>query len=225
MKKLFFALFALAMLTACSDDDDNQGTRKLMTTAIIDGDALVFQYDDAKNLEAIHGDGEAIYTFNYDSDNNLIAISDEDDTDTPFITIQYQNGQIASITNSGATLPVTYNQQTKKYEIGGVNIEAGLVGRDLGTVDEIGGDNLLSIDYFSEKRGPFYDVPTKNTFLYGLLLDLYYFTPTMPIQAVTENGATLTAENTYDDEGNVVKMTMKSGTEIQGEIVFQYSEL
>jgi len=224
MKKILFAFLAIAMLASCNNDDDSKSTRKLMTTAIVDGDPIVFQYDDNKNLKAMSSYGEVIYTFDYDNNNNLIAVSDEDDTDTPFITIQYQNGQIASITNSGAVIPVTYNQQTNKYVFGGVNIEAGLIGNDLGTVDEIGGDNILTLEYVSDHKGPFYNTPTKNPFLYALLVDLYYFTSTRPIAKATDMGETYTAESTYDDEGYVIKSVFGS-EEDGGTIIYQYSEL
>lgn len=224
MKKILLVFLAMAMLVSCNSDDDNKPTQKFMTTAIIDGDPIVFQYDDNKNLKAMYSYGEPMYTFDYDNDNNLIAVSDEDDTDTPFITIQYQNGQIASITNSGMTIPVTYNEQTSKYVFGGVNIEAGLVGKDLGTIDEIGGDNILTMEYVSDHKGPFYNTPTKNSFLYALLVDLYYFTSTKPIAKVTDMGEVYTAENTYDDEGYVIKSVLTSGGD-GGTIIFQYSEL
>ena len=224
MKKILFSLLAIVMLASCNNDDDKNNSQKFMTTAVIDGDPIVFQYDDNKNLEAMFGDGEALYTFDYDDNNNLIAVRDEDDIE-PFITIQYQNGQLASIVNNGATIPVTYNEQTKKYVFGGVNIEAGLVGKDLGTLDETGGENLLTLEYVSDHKGPFYNTPTKNPFLIGLLVDLYYFTSTRPINKMISDGQTYTTENMYDEDGYVVKTVFKSDTQEQATIVFQYSEL
>ncbi|PZR22433.1 MAG: hypothetical protein DI539_05690 [Flavobacterium psychrophilum] len=222
MKKVLFALLAVAMLASCNNDDDSNKNQKFMTSVSINGDVAVFQYDEKKNLKSISSDGDIIYGFNYDGSNNLISVTDGDDA---FVTLQYENGQLESITNGDAVLPVTYNEATKKYLIGGAGIEVGLSGKDIATVDETGGDNLLALNYSSDNKGPFYSVPTRNVFLLPLLLELHYFMSTKPITQVTENGTTYTTENTYDEDGYVTQMVMKSGTEIQGTIIFQYSKL
>lgn len=223
MKKILFALFAISMLVSCNNDDDSNTKQKFLTSVTIGGDTATFQYDEKKNLKSISSDGDVIYSFTYDNDNNLLSINDGDED---FVTVQYENGQLKSFTNGSALYPISYNAQTKKYIVTGANIEIGLAGKDLATIDEIGGANLLTMTYNADHKGPFYSVPTKNTFLYGLLLELHYFTSIRPISGVTEDGGTTyTTENTYDADGYVTGMVMKSGTQTEGTFTFQYSEL
>lgn len=221
MKKLIFALFALATLVSCSDDD-NKEIQKFATSIAIEGDMINLTYDDKKNLKAISEDGDIIYAFTYNSNNELLAINDEEGV--PIVTVLYTNGKLSGYTSNGQTQPITYDAQTGKYTFGAAGIEATLTGKDLATVTAIGGDTILDIDYKGSEKGPFYSVPTKNTFLLSVFLNLYYFVSARPILSITENGSLNTTNNTYDADGYVTTMVLQQDTETQ-EVIFTYSEL
>ena len=229
MKKLFM-LFAVALLASCSGDDDknnNDGPQKLLTSVALNDDpdagAISFQYDEKKNLKAILEDGDVEYSFTYNNNNELTGINDGNGES--FFDIQYDNGQLSGYTAYGETYPITYNEQTKKYVFNSTEIEVALKGRNLGTVNDIGGADRLNIDYNDSYKGPMHSVPTKNIFLLSLFLNLYYYVSTSPISAINESGSIYTAENTYDEDGFVIQTIIKSGTQTQGTIKFQYSEL
>lgn len=221
MKKLIFALFALATLVSCSDDD-NKEIQKFATSITMEGDMINLTYDDKKNLKTISEDGDIVYAFTYNSNNELLAINDEEGV--PIVTVLYTNGQLSGYTSNGQTQPITYDAQTGKYTLANAGIEASLAGRDLAKLNVIGGNTILDIAYKGSEKGPFYSVPTKNTFLLSMFLNLYYFVSTKPILSVAESGTIITTDNTYDADGYVTTMVLQQDTENQ-EVIFTYSEL
>jgi len=232
MKKLFFALFALTALVSCADDDtnstNNEETQKLVTSMIIgegeDAEMITFQYDDNKNLKTYLEDGDVSFTFTYNSNNELVTVTDAFD-EASSVEIQYTNGVLSGYTIDGSTFPITYNEDTKKYLFGGFGIEIGLEGRDIATVAEAGEENYITIDYFDAHKGPMYNVPTKDIFLVSLFTDLYYLTSTKSISGLSDEGQNYSTESTYDEDGYVTKMILKSGSTNEDVITFQYSEL
>ncbi|MHA3786942.1 hypothetical protein ACX0HA_01930 [Flavobacterium hauense] len=232
MKKLFFALFALTALVSCSDDDtnstNNEETQKFVTSMIIgegeDAEMITFQYDDNKNLKTYLEDGDVSFTFTYNSNNELVTITDAFD-ESSSVEIQYTNGVLSGYTIDGSTFPITYNEETKKYLFGGFGIEVGLEGRDIGTVAEADEEDYVTIDYFDAYKGPMYNVPTKDIFLVSLFTDLYYLTSTKSISGMNDEGQNYSTESTYDEDGYVTKMILKSGSTNEDVITFQYSEL
>lgn len=225
MKKLFFALFALTVLVSCSDDD-NEGPKKYVTSMTLgegeNHDVISFQYDENKNLKAYVEDGHVEYSFIYNSNNELLSITAETGS---AIEIKYEDGKLSGYTANGVTSPIAYNEQTKMYIFEDLDIEAGLKGRDLGIVNLIGAGNHTTIDYNDSYKGPMYNVPTKNIFLLSVFLNLYYFVTTKPITALDDSANEFTTENTYDADGYITKMVLKSGTETKGMITYQYTEL
>jgi hypothetical protein len=232
MKKLFFALFALTALVSCTDNDsdsnNNEGTQKFVTSMTIgegeDADLITFQYDENKNLKAYLEDGDLEYTFTYNDNNELVAVTDAFD-ESSTVDIIYTNGVLSGYTLNGTTYPITYNEATKKYLFGGFGIEIGLEGRDIATVAETGQENYLTIDYFDVHKGPMYNVPTKDVFLVSLFTDLYYLTSTKPISGMNDEGQNYTTESTYDQDGFVTKMILSPEIGTDDVITFQYSEL
>ena len=232
MKKMFFALFALTTLASCSDDDSNSNnngeTQKYVTSMTIgeggNAEVITFQYDENKNLKTYLEDGDVSYTFTYNDNNELVTVTDAFDEPST-IEIQYTNGILSGYTMDGATYPITYNESTKKYLFAGFEVEIGLEGRDIGTVAEAGGENYITIDYFDAYKGPMYNVPTKDIFLVSLFTDLYYLTSTRPISGLSDDGENYTTESTYDEDGYVTKMILKSGSATEDVVTFQYSDL
>jgi hypothetical protein len=232
MKKLFFALFALTALVSCTDDDsnstNNEETQKFVTSMIIgeneDAEMITFQYDENKNLKAYLEDGDVSFTFTYNSNNELVSVTDAFD-ESSFVEIQYTNGVLSGYTMNGSTHAITYNEETKKYLFGGFGIEIGLEGRDIATVAEAGGEDYITVDYFDDHKGPMYNVPTKDIFLVSLFTDLYYLTSTKAISGMNDDGEDYSTESTYDEDGYVTKMILKSGSGTEDVVTFQYSEL
>ena len=232
MKKMFFALFALTALLSCSDDDsssnNNEETQKFVTSMVIgEGDnaeLITFQYDDNKNLKAYLEDGDIEYTFTYNDNNELVAVTDAYD-ESSFVEIIYADGVLSGYTINGTTFPITYNEETKKYLFSGFGIEIGLEGRDIATVAEVGNENYVTIDYFDIHKGPMYNVPTKDIFLVSLFTDLYYLTSTKSISGMNDEGQNYSTEGTYDQDNYVTKMILKSETGTEEVVTFQYSEL
>lgn len=189
-----------------------------------DAEMITFQYDDNKNLKTYLEDGDVSFTFTYNSNNELVTVTDAFD-EASSVEIQYTNGVLSGYTIDGSTFPITYNEDTKKYLFGGFGIEIGLEGRDIATVAEAGEENYITIDYFDAHKGPMYNVPTKDIFLVSLFTDLYYLTSTKSISGLSDEGQNYSTESTYDEDGYVTKMILKSGSTNEDVITFQYSEL
>lgn len=222
MKK-FLALFAALTLAACSGDDDNNEVKQNKFVSTIttsynddsaDGDVITFLYDDQKHVKSVVASDEIIASFTYQGD-NVASIAGDDSGEAQF-NFTYTNNILSGYSAYGDSHPITHNAQANSYDFGDLAAVLYVSGRDFGKAVESDGTIFSEITYDTGKKGALYNVSGNNLFVMTFFSQLYPFIASNAMTSITESSSKYTANNTYDNDGYVIKSVL---TSTQGEVV------
>lgn len=226
MKK-FLALFAALTLAACSGDDDNNEVKQnkflsTITTSYADspedGEVITFLYDDQKHVKSVVASDEIIASFTYQGD-NVASIAGDDSGEAQY-NFTYKNGILSGYSAYGESYPILHDAQANSYNFGDLAAVLYVSGRDFGKALNSDGSTFTEITYDAGKKGALYNVPGNNLFVMTFFSQLYPFVSSQAMTSVTEGGYKYTASNTYDSDGYVTGMVLKSESQ---EITLTYT--
>jgi len=226
MKK-FIMFLALVAMVSCSKDDDSNNVAeddvagaqlylKSATVQYANGNPIEveFEYNDDKELTDLYL-GTSHYEITYK--NGYVKIFKSSNTTLEF---GYDNNNVlTTITTDGVEQAVAYDDEERSYTMGDV----------VYTVNE---DNDLSVaayegqqgtflGYDAEKRGAIFNYPTKNPFwIFTFISGPSIFSN----KACTSYGTT-EIENTFNDDGYLIKAVYRLGGVLQNTIIYTYEEL
>lgn len=223
---LIFSISALSLISCNANDDDSSesGVQKYPESFILtkNGESITTKISYNDKMQIIgYSEPSSNITFLYQ--NNRVAEVRENNNSVPY-TLQYTNGILSGMTHYSDSYPVSYNSQQMSYSVGNL-LSFGLEGKDLGYVNSSFENEKFIYD--STKKGPLYNLPDKDLFPVTLFSNFkYYYLSTRPIQSITltNNGTqnVLMSENTYDNEGYITSMTLRSATEEVFRVEYKY---
>lgn len=222
---LIFSISALSLLSCNNDDDTPELEIKKYPESIVltkDGESITTKISYNDKMQIIgYSEPNSNITFSYQNDR--VTDVRENNNSVPY-TLQYTNGILSGLTHYSDPYPVTYNSQQMSYSIGNL-LSFGLQGKDIAYV--INSSENEKFAYDNSKKGSLYNLPDKDLFPVTLFSTFqYYYLSTRPIQSITlsNNGTQniLNSENTYDNEGYITSMTLRSSTEEVFRVEYKY---
>lgn len=226
MKK-FLALFAALSLAACSGDDDNNEVKQNKFVSTIttsysdspeDGEVITFLYDDQKHVKSVVASDEIIASFTYQGD-NVASIAGDDSGEAQY-NFTYTNGILSGYSAYGESYPILHDAQANSYNFGDLAAVLYVSGRDFGKALNSDGSTFTEVTYDTGKKGALYNIPGNNLFVMTFFSQLYPFVSSQAMTSVTEGGYKYTASNTYDSDGYITGMVLKSESQ---EITLTYT--
>lgn len=222
---LIFSISALSLLSCNNDDDTPEPEMKKYPESIVltkDGESVTTKISYNDKMQIIgYSEPNSNITFTYQNDR--VTEVRENNNSVPY-TLQYTNGILSGLTHYSDPYPVTYNSQQMSYSIGNL-LNFGLQGKDIAYVTNSSENEKFAYD--NSKKGALYNLPDKDLFPVTLFSTFqYYYLSTRPIQSITlsNNGTQniLSSENTYDDEGYITTMILRSSTEEVFRVEYKY---
>lgn len=212
---LIFSVSILTLFSCNNNDDDNVPEFKKYPESFIltqNGESTTTKISYNDKMQIIgYSEPNSVITFNYQND-RVVEVR-ENNTSIPY-TLQYTHGILSGMTHYSDPYPVTYSSQQMSYTVGSI-LSFGLQGKDIAFVNTASEDQKFS--YGSDKKGPLYDLTDKDLFPVTLFSTFqYFYLSSKPIQSITltnsGNQNILTSENTYDNEGYLKSMILRSGS-------------
>jgi len=226
MKK-FIMFLALVAMVSCSKDDDSNNVAeddvagaqlylKSATVQYANGNPIEveFEYNDDKELTDLYL-GTSHYEITYK--NGYVKTFENVNTNYEF---DYDsNNVLTNITTDGVEQAVVYDDEERSYTIGEMVYTVN-EDNDLASAANIDQQGIF-IGYDAEKRGAIFNYPTKNPFwIFTFIGGPSIFTN----KACTTNGST-EIENTFNDDGYLIKAVYRLGGVLQNSITYTYEEL
>ncbi|RZJ72871.1 lipoprotein [Flavobacterium sp.] len=208
MKKLLFILSAIVLLTACSGDDSG-GTktklvRKITTTGSDEGDNRTYSFsydkqDRVKKMKVVLETATFEMTYTYNELDYLVkAVRTGNSPGTTLLTYDEAN-HLSSISSSEGVIPVTFDNATQTYNVGG----------QFPFKVDSGWDFLsyysFSIESEGQMKGAFYNAKGNiGALQFGGMPDFFYLGGRRSVKNLKLNGQeALTKVSIYDEEGFV----------------------
>ncbi|MEA1847609.1 hypothetical protein U9K52_01685 [Chryseobacterium sp. MHB01] len=222
---LIFSICAMILLSCNNDDDIPETQIKKYPESIVltkDGESITTKISYNDKMQIIgYSEPNSDITFTYQNDK--VAEVKENNNSVPY-TLQYTNEILSGLTHYSNPYPVTYNSQQMSYSIGNL-LSFGLQGKDIVYVTNSSENEKFAYD--NNKKGALFNLPDKDLFPVTLFSTFqYYYLSTRPIQSITlsNNGSQniLNSENTYDNEGYITTMTLRSSTEEVFRVEYKY---
>ncbi|AYZ35168.1 hypothetical protein EGY07_06080 [Chryseobacterium indologenes] len=222
---LIFSISALSLLSCNSDDDTPETEIKKYPESFIltqNGESTTTKITYNDKMQIIgYSEPNSNITFRY-QDDRVVEVR-ENNTSVPYV-LQYTNGILSGLKHYSNAHPVTYNSQQNSYSVGNL-LSFGLEGKDIVYVNNVSENEKFVYD--NNRKGPLYNLPDKNLFPVTLFSTFqYYYLSTRPIQSIilSNNGKQniLSSENTYDSDGYITSMTLKSSTEEVLRVEYKY---
>lgn len=160
-------------------------------------------------------------TFIYQDDR--VAEVRENSDSVPY-ALQYTDGMLSKLNHYSDSYPVTYNNQQKSYSVG-TFLSFGLEGKDISYINNTSENEKFT--YYTDRKGPLSDLPDNDLFPLTLFSTFqYYYLSSKPIKSIVlsnnDTDHTLNAENTYDNEGYLTSMTLRSASEVVLKVQYKY---
>lgn len=222
---LIFSISALSLLSCSNVDETSETEMKKYPESIVltkDGESATTKiiYNDKMQIIG-YAELDSNITFIYQNDR--VAEVRENNNSIPY-TLQYTNGILSGLTHYSDPYLVTYDSQQMSYSVGDL-LGFGLRGRDIAHVTNTSESEKFAYD--NSKKGSLYNLPDKDLFPVTLFSTFqYYYLSTRPIQSITlsNNGIQniLNSENTYDNEGYITSMTLRSSNEEVFRVDYKY---
>lgn len=223
---LIVSISALSLLSCNNNDDDTSETeiKKYPESIILtkDGESTTTKITYNDKMQIIgYSEPSSNITFLYQND-RVVEVR-ENSNSVPY-ALQYTNGILSGLTHYSNPYPVTYNSQQGSYGVGNF-LSFGLQGKDIAYVNSSSEKEEFAYD--SSKKGALYNLPDKDLFPVTLFSTFqYYYLSTRPIQTITLSVKgtqnILKSENTYDSDGYITSMTLRSSTEEVFRVEYKY---
>lgn len=224
---LIFSLSVLTLMSCSNNDDDTVVELKKYLesfTLTQNGESTTTKISYNDKMQIIgYSEPNSVITFNYQND-RVVEVK-ENSTSIPY-TLQYSNGILSGLTHYSDSYSVTYNNQQMSYSVDGL-LTFGLKGKDIAYVNSASEDQKFSYGY--DKKGALYDLSDKDLFPVTLFSTFqYFYLSSKPIQSITltNNGTQniITSENTFDDEGYIKSMILRSDSEEVLRVDYMYMQ-
>lgn len=220
---LIFSISALS-LVSCNNDTTEPEIKKYPESIILtqDGESTTTKITYNDKMQIIgYSQPNSNITFRY-QDDRVVEVR-ENDNSVPY-ALKYTNETLSELSHYSNPYPVTYNSQQMSYSIGNL-LSFGLQGKDISYVNNVSENEKFAYD--NSRKGPLYNLPDKDLFPVTLFSTFqYYYLSTRPIQSITlsNNGTQniLSAENTYDSDGYITSMTLRSAAEEVFRVEYKY---
>lgn len=226
---LILSFSALTFLS-CSNDDDTDQTatvKKYPESFILtkDGESTTtkIHYNDQMQITGYTDDYSTI-SFIYENGRVVKVKENTATTSTDPYGLYYSNGILSRLDHYSESYTVTFNSQQNSYAVGDM-LSFGLQEKDIAYVNNINEKENFSYD--NSRKGPLYNLTDKDLFPVTLFSTFqYYYLSTKPIATITlnNNGLTsiLSSQNTYDNDGYISSMVLKSETEEVFRVEYKY---
>lgn len=229
VKNILVLSFLTFSLLSCTNDDDDTGVesavKKYPESFILTKDGVSktthITYNDAMQITGYVDDYSTI-SFVYEN-GRVVKVKEGNGID-PY-TMRYTNGILSGLDHYSLSYPVSYNSQQNSYKIGDFT-SFGLSGRDILYVSNTP-ENTETFSYDTSKKGPLYDLEGENLFMVTLFASFqYYYLSASSIKSITvsndQESLTYSSQNTYDEDGFLKSMTLRSGSQELFKVEYNY---